>query len=903
MHRQETIDRSSVRPDRVAALESRQERLDRFRRFLKLETERLRMRHRMGLGGVEIAAGRSDQVDALLEELCLEISVEGGEAAGGALPPWAVVALGGYGRRDLAPHSDVDLLFLHPGGGSAELKPFVERTLQVLWDVGLTVGHSFRSPRECVAEARRDLHSRTALIDARLVTGNAALFHALSRQLDSDLHASRRATDGFVESMKVELRQRWEKFGGAVCLLEPNVKEGPGGLRDLHAMLWVGHARWGTRGLAGLKAEGWLGEREFSSARRASGFLSRVRNEAHFTGGRRTDLLTLDVQGDLARNLGYVPRGGLLASELLMREYYRRASELHECCRAFMRVHLKAPRRQFPGLSVRRRPRKGFEVRGGELTLRSGGSALHGGPGAVMDAFRIAQEEGVPLSEDLKSAIRVRTRLIGRGFRASREATGAFLRLVQRRGRVAPALRAMHETGVLACLVPEWARITFLVQHDFFHKYTVDEHTLKAVEALDEVAAGQDPALAPLGRLFDELPDVLPVYLGMLLHDIGKGRGGGHVVRGVAIARRIAGRLRLAPETAEKILFLVGAHLEMSQVSQHRDLTEASLIDAFAARMGSLERLNALLLLTYADHRGVGPGIWNEWKATLLWELYSRTRPRLAGGEPREDDGDASARERAFGELRSEAPGEEVEGYLAGLPERYFRATDAAGVVRHFRLLRGRGARPFACEWRDLGDGRGTELALTAEDRPGLFAALAGTLTASGVDILSVDLFTRADGVALDTFHVAELPGHRPVAPGRCARIESALAEAVAGRVDVGRSVERWRSRAPRRARRHWGRTARPATVRFDQEASAVSTVVEVKAPDEPGLAYRIASTLAELGLDITFARVATAKALALDVFYVRGGDGSKLAPPAMREVEEALLAALGSRPRVRAHG
>jgi [protein-PII] uridylyltransferase len=243
-----------------------------------------------------------------------------------------------------------------------------------------------------------------------------------------------------------------------------------------------------------------------------------------------------------------------------------------------------------------------------------------------------------------------------------------------------------------------------------------------------------------------------------------------------------------------------------------------------------------------------------------------------------------------------------VEAYLAGLPERYFRATTPAGVVRHFRLLRGRGTRPLACEWRDLGDGRGTELTVTAEDRPGLFAALAGTLSASGVDILSVDLFTRADGMALDTFHVAELPGHRPVAPGRCARIEAALAEALAGRADVGRAVDRWRSRAPRR-RRHWGRAARPATVRFDQEASAVSTVVEVKAQDEPGLAYRIASTLAELGLDITFARVATAKALALDVFYVRGGDGRKLAPAAMRDVEEALLAALGTRPRGRAHG
>jgi [protein-PII] uridylyltransferase len=591
-----------------------------------------------------------------------------------------------------------------------------------------------------------------------------------------------------------------------------------------------------------------------------------------------------------------------------MRDYFRRASELHQVCRAFMRVHLQTPaRRFFPGLSLRRKPSKGFEVRSGELFLRGGGSSLHGGAGHVMEAFRVAQEAGVGLSDDLKSAIHERTRQIGRAFRSSREACSVFLRLLHRRGRVGPALRAMHETGVLGCLVPEWARITFLVQHDYFHKYTVDEHTLKAIDALDEVAAGDDPALAPLGRLFDELEDVFPVYLGMLLHDIGKGRGNGHVGLGVEISRRILGRLRLAPEVVEKVLFLVGAHLEMSQISQHRDLTEASLIDAFATRVGSLEKLNLLLLLTYADHRGVGPGIWNEWKASLLWELYTRVRPRLMGGELRpgqgEDERAASARARAFETLEAEGTVEDVERHLAGLPERYFRATSPTRCVRHFRLVSSRGASPMACDWHDLGDGRGTELTVTADDRPGLFATLAGTLTASGIDILSVDLFTRVDGVALDTFHIAELPGHSPVRPDRRSRLELALADAVAGRLDVARAVERWRSKVTRRARRHLGRTARPPSVRFDQEASAVATVVEVKAQDEPGLLYGIAYTLTGLGLDITFARIATAKALALDVFYVRGQDGGKLEEAAMAEVEQALLAALGGRSRARTNG
>jgi [protein-PII] uridylyltransferase len=327
-------------------------------------------------------------------------------------------------------------------------------------------------------------------------------------------------------------------------------------------------------------------------------------------------------------------------------------------------------------------------------------------------------------------------------------------------------------------------------------------------------------------------------------------------------------------------------------------------VASFAARVGRRERLDQLMLLTYADHCGVGPGIWNEWKAALLWELYDRTRRELeAHPGPGRPEPARVERDAAVAYLRHDFAADEIERHFALLPERYLRATDAARLVSHFRLLRARGDRPAAFEWADRGDGRGTELTVTARDRPGLFALLAGTLAARGIDILGADLFVRDDGVVLDTLRVAEVPGQRPLRPERRVRLEAALQDAVAGRLDVKGAFDLWQAQTRKSARRPGGRAARPPAVRFDQEASALATVVEVRAQDQPGLAYTLAHTLGELGLDITSARIATAKAMALDVFYVRDARAKKLHPDSLPGVERALVEALRARERDRSDG
>jgi [protein-PII] uridylyltransferase len=869
-----------------------------LKRLLKLETERLRMRQALGLGGTEIAAARADLMDHVVRRACQDAAQAAGPEAQRELAHCAVVALGGYGRRELSPCSDVDLLFLHRGSASKAVAAFVEKTLMTLWDAGLTLGHSFRSARECAAEARTDLHSRTALTQARLVVGSQLQFDMLRQRLDIALGAGSASQQAFLAQMREEWRERETRFGAAVCVLEPQVKEGPGGLRDVHAVLWIAHARYGARGLSGLESASILEPADYAAVRRAYDFLLRVRNEAHFATGRKTDLLTLDLQAELAARLGYRDRGGLLASELLMRDYYRRASRIHEVCSAFVEAELLAPPRRglFAALRLPRAKGTGsLELKHGRLRLRSG-AALRSGS-AVLEVFERAQLEGVPLAHELRRTLREKAELVGGRFRKSRDAGAALLRLAAHRGRVGATLRELHDTGVLGRLVPEWARITFLVQHDFFHKYTVDEHTLRAIDALDELVAGQHPEEVRLARLFDELQDSRALYLGMLLHDIAKGRGGGHVQKGVGLARRILKDLAVEAEVADKVVFLVGAHLDMSQISQRRDLSEPAPVEAFATRVGSLERLNLLMLLTYADHCGVGPGTWNEWKASLLWELYDRTRRELeihpGSGRP---EPSRVAHDAAVAYLLHDFEAAEIERHFSLLPERYLRSADAARLVSDFRLVRSRGESPAAFEWADRGDGRGTELTVTARDRTGLFALLAGTLAVRGIDILGADLFTRNDGVVLDTLRVAEVPGQRPLRPERRVRIEAALLDAVDGRLDVAEAFDKWRAQNPVRSRRAGGRAARAPVVRFDQEASALATVVEVKAQDQPGLGYTLAHTLAELGLDITFARIATAKALALDVFYVRDRQARKLDPDSLPAVERALLEALGAR-------
>jgi len=859
-------------------------------RLLKTETERLRIRHRFGRSGREVAAARSDLVDVVVGRAC---GLAAAECAPG-LPvdqdEIAVVALGGYGRRELAPFSDVEILFLHADEADPEVHAVIDGVLARLGEAGLRVRHRALPVAECVALAGDDLRARTAMVEARAVAGSPRLFALLAARLDGLVFASARTTLAFLDTLRGDLDERYARYGRTVGLLEPHVKEGAGGLRDLHAVLWVGQALFGVRGLAGLSECGALTEAEHRGLTRAADFIQRIRNEAHFATGRKTDVLDLDLQPVLAENLGYRKGRGLRASEIFMRDYYERADELHRISRAFHLRHAPGPRPALSAGARRPRPRGVFEIREGRLYPRGEGGL--DGARHLLDAFAIAQRDGPQLSDELKLEVRARLRLVDRRFRGSREAGRGLLRLLGHKGRVGPALRGMHETGLLGRLLPEFARVRFLAQHDFYQRHTVDEHTLTAIDALDAVASpGTEGGRQRLHEVMDEVVQPGALYLAVLLHDVGKGRGPGHVRRAAKIAERVCARLGLEAGLSADVVFLADTHLEMSRISQRRDLREPGLIEEFARRVSTVDRLNMLLLLTYADQHAIGPRVWNDWTAALLWDLYERTRAHLTPSA-RPGESAEGTRERVVRQLEAEYPSSEVQRHFALVPDRYLRATEAADIVRHFRLLQRLAEAPLVTEWHAAA--QATDLVVATRDHPGLFAQLAGTLTAEGLDILSVDVYTREDGVALDLFKVRALPGQGPVPAERQAPIEEALRAAVAGGVDVAAAVERRRAAARLRRRRHLPTAPR---VVFDAATSAQRTVIEVRAADEPGLAFRIASVLTANGLDIALAKIATDKSQALDVFYVTGGAGGPLSPEETRRVEGALLAALGPRP------
>jgi [protein-PII] uridylyltransferase len=676
------------------------------------------------------------------------------------------------------------------------------------------------------------------------------------------------------------------------------VKESAGGLRDLHTALWVAHARQGCRSLADLRARGLVSEEEERAAERAYDFLLRVRYRAHLLTGRNTDRISLDLQPVLAAEFGYTSNTQLLASEKFMRDYYRRAQDLYlfgESVLARTAEKDKRPSRWF-GWQRAVPLAEPFSIKDGKLQLESDTRFFAKNPLLMFDAFALAQAANVPFSHSLHEAIRHSLAVVNSEFRGSLGASSAFLRLLRRRGRVAHVLRLMHQVGFLGRYLPEFGRISLLIQHDLYHHYTIDEHTLKVIEALDELNNSEDSRRAHLRAVFDEVQDVALLYLSLVLHDIGKGQGSGHVARGVSIAERVCRRLQLGPEAAKKVVLLVQHHITMAHISQRRDLTEPRVAAELAVQTGTPDTLNMLLLLSYADMNGVGPGVWSEWKGNLLWELYERTRLQMSGSEaPLHGPARiAELKEKIMTALQGQLPLSEIERHLALLPDRYVRNTSPEAAATHLRLIAELTAEPGNVSrgsWVQQGRTI-TEFTICTRDRHGLFADIAGTLTAQGIEILSAEINTREDGMAIDVFMLRQAATRHAIEEHKWSTIERALRSAIKGESDVAALVEKWQSQhAPRRRSPPNNARARSLPhVVCDNKGAQSATIVEVRAADQPGLAYKIASAATTLGFEIIYAKITTEKSDAFDVFYVTDADGMRLSESAMEALQSATL-------------
>jgi [protein-PII] uridylyltransferase len=871
-------------------------RLELLRQHLSSNVNFLRAAHLGGASGQQSVQAYAAFMDGFLVTL-FRLAVDDARREGAAPTPMVLVALGGYGRGELHPLSDLDLLLLHDG----EMGPYVQRVTQgllyTLWDLGLQVGHAVRSLPDCVAMARTDFTSRTSMQQARYLIGDRRLFNRFRTVLSQNVY--RKDFTQFLETALAERDQRYRKFGGSPYMGEPNVKESAGGLRDIHTAMWLASTKFGTRTLLELKDKRLITEREQKMADAALTFLWRVRNELHFISGHKNDVLGREIQPQIAKNFGYVGDEVSLGVEKFMRDYYLHARVIHRVSKRLIARCRETLSRSGP---VQRRLRQealadGLYVLDGQLHLVDGdGRAFREDPTRLMKVFWHSHRLGLELGVDLERAVEDALDLVDEAFQHSPEVRDLFLGICRSWGRTALTLREMHELGLLGRYLPEWGALTCLVQYDAYHRFTADQHSLLAVENLEALAPGQSAESEGIAEVLNELarPDLL--MLGMLLHDIGKGKGHGHVAKGIPLIKDLTERLGLPREDADAVILLVAHHLTLSHMAQRRDIDDPKTVSSLAEVVGTPERLRMLYLLTFADMRAVGPGVMTGWMARILWELFVRTMARLTGGRLErpsrekvaervaEEMGEVGRAERGLGGARAG-----VVAHLAMMSDRYLITTSAQRIAAHLRLVERLEEGVVATDLFHHPDLDSSELVIATKDVPGLFSLIAGTLAAEGINILSAQIHTRADGIALDTFQVNDPFGEAVTEDARWRRTLAALRRVLVGEQTVEEALAARRSGRP-------GASAVPGPpkITVDNQISDTHTVVEVKCPDRVGLLYLITRTFQAQGLDIGSARIATEIEQAYDTFYVTDRHGRRLEDPVqMDRLRDALEDAL----------
>ncbi len=856
------------------APERRRLRLEFFRQALAEGYDSLKVRHAEGASGQESVRTHARLMDDVILSLTRLIAADA-VADGLAATPQVVMALGGYGRGELHPLSDVDLMVIYDGKMSPYVQRMMQELLYSLWDLGLHVGHSLRSLDDCVAMARTDFPSRTSMQEARFLAGDRRLFARFQRVLREEVF--RRDFGQFLETTLMERDARYRKHGASPYIGEPNVKESAGGLRDMHTAMWLGEAKFGARTLRELADKGLITPREQAAADAALTFLWRVRNELHFFSGHKNDVLTRDLQPRIAKNLGYENDATSLGVERFMRDYYLHARVIHRVSkRLIARCQETLSRR---GSAERRRRQQaladGLVFFDGRLHLADRDpSQLRVDPARLMKVFWHLHRLGCELSLDLERAVEDSLHLVDDAFRRSGAVCELFLDICRNWGRVCQTFSEMHELGLLGRYLPEFGALTCLVQYDVYHKFSADQHSLLAVEHLEALAPGQSAESEGAAPVLSEVEKPELLMLGMLLHDIGKARGHGHVAKGIPLVRELTARMGLPSADAAAVEFLVAHHLTMSHVAQRRDIDDPKTVTDFAAVVGDPQRLRMLYLLTYADMRAVGPGVLTPWRARILHELYTRTLDLLTGGRVAKPSRTQLA-ERLHAAAKGEVDLQAVKAHLAMMADRYLESTGVQRMAEHLRMLGELGEAPVVTALFQHPDLGSSDLVVVTRDLPGLFSLIAGTLAASGVNIISAQIHTRADGIAIDTFQVNDPAGDVVGSAAHWARPLDALRAVITGEQSVEALLAR---------RRALGREATgpggPPKIALDNQLSDSATVIEVKCPDRLGLLYLITRALAGLGLDIVSARIATEIDQAFDTFYVQDREGRKLEDP-----------------------
>ena len=863
------------------------------------KAEQLLLKERQGRRCAERLCAMQDEIIRVLFEFAgkrLYPSLNPSEAE-----RMAVVATGGYGRGLLAPGSDIDLLFLLPYKQTAWGESVAEAILYCLWDMGLKVGHATRSVDECIRQAKADMTIRTAILEARFLNGDRALFDEMVARFDRNVVQGTAAE--FVAAKLAEREERLRRAGQSRYLVEPNVKDGKGGLRDLHTLFWIGKYVYRAPHVEELVDHGVFDQDELKLFRRCEDFLWSVRCHMHFLTGRPEERLSFDIQREIAVRLGYTEHPGLRDVERFMKHYFLTAKNVGDLtailCAALEANHTKsAP--VLGRMIARFRPNSGrrsfsesddFIVDNNRINIARP-DVFARDPVNLIRIFYLAQKHSLAFHPDAMRTAARSLALINRELRENSEANRLFFEILTSQHDVETVLRRMNEAGVLGTFVRAFGRVVAMMQFNMYHHYTVDEHLIRCMGVIHEIESGSNEEYGLANELVKKLSPRQRALLRitLFLHDIAKGRVGDHSIAGARVARRFCPRIGLSNAETETVVWLIENHLVMSTVAQSRDLSDRKTVENFAGVVQSLDRLKLLLVLTTADIRAVGPGVWNGWKAQLLRTLYYETEPVLTGGFSEVN------RERrvalAQAEFRAQMqdwPAEELDGYVARHYPAYWLKVDLARKVAHAQFLREAWSKGRTLATQVSFDAvRGvTELTVIAPDHPRLLSIIAGACAAAGSNIVDAQIYTTTDGLALDTIALTREFEHEEDEARRASRIADTIEKALRGEIKMPEVVAR---RAAPKARLK--AFALEPEVNINNEWSNRYTVVEVTGLDRPGLLYELTSTISKLSLNITSAHVATFGERVVDVFYVTDLLGAKIASPTRQAaIKRALLA------------
>ena len=892
------------------------------RRYLTAVRAHLEALHRSSGSGRRVNERNSDLTDRMVRrlfELAEEIHLARGGQVGDGV---SIIAVGGYARREMSIHSDVDLLLLYRG----ELTPFVahiaERMQYWLWDAGFTVGCATRTIEETVELGRQDVTVRTAVLTARFLCGDGEFFHTFADRIRDELLPD---TVAFVSEQQELMRERQLEYGDTLYLLQPNVKEGAGTLRDYHAAYWVARgAQPSVRNVDDFLHFGLLTEGEMREYREALDFLWRARNELHLKTRRADDQMSFELQEEVSEGIGYgsmaEAREGLesgpaedvasladfrfqaddpdLPVERFMRDYYRHARIIKSHSELVIE---QCERRVMPGSADRALERPvedGFTISEGQISIPHA-AHLREDPIRILRVFEIAQRHQVRLSRLAQRLLRENLGLVDEKLRGSTAFSDLFMEILDSENRVMRTLMSMNDVGVLSRVIPEWEHIVCRWQHVIYHTYTVDVHSIFLVEELRRLWRGKYARAMPeLTELAQEAEDRPVLFLGCLLHDVGKGFGGDHSSKGVIRAAPAIERLGLSKERAERVLFIVQHHLLMSHLAQSRDLSDAKLILELAQVCGDRSNLRNLYLVTFADIRASSVEGWTDWKGQLLRELYERTAEMIETGAERPDQAFAllearveRRRDDARDELVRLGVGErKIESLFDELPRRYFLSHTPRQIARHAQLLLryGEGGRMVTAH-REMKGGF-TEFIGCTQDVHGLYSQVAGVMTACGLNILGSHVYTTRGGLALEIYRTHTPRGGSDERDMIWQEVEGALESVLMGEVGVGDLVRR--RRRPVGLKRPPSR--KQARVLISNTESEFYTLVDVIADDRLGLLYDVTRTIGEQGFEIYISKAATIKDQVTDAFYLKDGNGKKIKnPDRLSRLHDALLEAV----------